>query len=118
MPQDRLKVLAEFGAEFLELPKDHGSWILGFKLVGMETELVSHEDFFDYDLAPILMHLAQEKLEKEGFKTRYEFYSTHTFWILTPQDKWAHIDCCILSHENENKFISFWEAVREAAKYD
>jgi hypothetical protein len=105
MTPEQLKELAEFAAEFIgpyvDISKD-------FLDLGKETDAYT---FFEQDLtAPYFMHLAQEKLEKEGFRKFNHFYDGATHKI----EIWEVVGSWTKHTENKNKFIAFWEAVMQA----
>jgi hypothetical protein len=99
---EQLKKLAEFAVEYLgnkEVTVHLDKW-----------DINAHSLFESNSLAPILMHFAQEKLEKEGFRKFNHFYdgATHKIEIWKVVGSWTKYT------ENKNKFIAFWEATRQA----
>ena len=97
---EQLKKLAEFAAEYLGNPFIDEDTIFTNDAGGNVASAAYH------------MHLAQEKLEKEGF-----FTATHgkNAWVwkrgCTPYH-WPHDARWVKNREN--KFIAFWLAVMQA----
>jgi hypothetical protein len=114
----QLKELAEFAAEYLDWVLDDSEWYLLPK--GYDFEVFSPnyhiaelpQVFFAGDVfPPILMHLAQEKLEKKGFDCEYNQQVGIHLWEFNMS---LDYDRPVARAENKNKFIAFWEAVQEA----
>jgi len=120
MTPEQLKELAEESAEFLGLEK-HLNIKNAWKFQVLQENLTLYPfDFFDDSMpvAPILMHLAQEKLDKNNNLT-YECGSirvdgklmkTCSIYQNIPDDEFRQID--------SNKFIAFWKAVEATGVLD
>ena len=127
---EQLKKLAEFAAEYCDLtpgymaelkvwdfPRDNHGPTGPIGEIIYDKDLV-YEVFKEEETAPILMHLAQEKLKKEGFEMKHHSHKYgHSYLFLLPKsnqiDEWDWSDD-ISEGDNENKFIAFWEAVMQA----
>ena len=103
--------------------KDLATWAAEFLGGKLEVERVHAKNIYTDEMlayvlfertwtSPILMHLAKREMEKQGFNHTVSCTSgEYTVFIHPPtdSDKITHI-------ENENEFIAFWSAVREAVE--
>jgi hypothetical protein len=118
---EQLKELAEFAAGFLGFKKKmldrsncgYGSpyWVLSGMWSLREEDIESR--FFEGEreiiinhFPSMLMHLAQEVLEREGFISFRYFTINKSYWI-------SDVDNDYFAN-GKNKFIAFWQAVRQA----
>lgn len=123
---EQLKELAEFAGEFLgmtELPW-HGRVKGRFWWLGSEGKSGSHRvqlwgdnGFFEGDDAPILMNLAQEKLEKLGYEVEMKSYPSGAglFWSWGFH-KSHSLKVCEHKFKDNSTFIAFWLAIESAVK--
>jgi len=111
----KLKQLAEWSAEFLEL--ENASWEDEWYLdnTGIVHIFTTEDILHHSDIAPILMHLGQVEMEKRGFEIVHFTWGGHTKYGCRVNGSEKH------GHEphtayDDNKFIAFWSAVRDALK--
>lgn len=116
------KELAVKAAEFLKkaiesnsmrMPRKHLQKII------YERPVTIDDWFYDYEINPILMHLAKREMEKrkdyfehnkfKGQGHQIRFYDSAQFieTVTHPKDTWI---------EDENEYKAFWSALEQAVK--
>lgn len=117
-PDTALKKLAEFGVWFIATFKqitslDSNPPFLSIEIGGTHISIDEHTLFKSDLVSPVLMHLAQEELEKRGFRIVYVSRlgddSSHGFSITRRAFQ-------TYSGYHKSKFIAFWLAVEQAMK--
>ena len=105
MTTENLKQLAESAAEFLS---DN---LIRIDIHGVVSYSTIDEDalFFHPQLAPVLMHLAEQEMVSIKYKKSKDI---HTYVIQHKEFKINHGSTGV----DKNKFIAFWTALLEAVK--
>ena len=118
MTPTELKELAEWSAEFLGAELGcFRKWPDTYTLIweGGSINFEAEDVFNSPHHAPILMHIGQEEMEKRWFEIVHFTWGGHTKYGCRVNGSEKH------GHEphtayDDNKFIAFWLAVRDALK--
>ncbi len=107
MTPEQRKQLAESAAEFL---KDTDElWRVQQMCEGEDLPL-HHQFFISKYMAPILMHLAEQEMEKRGWKYRSGFNILHWIKFNKNNYNWERHK----ASEDENEYQAFWMALLSA----
>ena len=122
MTSTELKQLAEWSAEFLGMSQCDSRlwWPNNIEYMPRLDDSELTFAFFELDeTAPILMHLGKREMtEKRGYFVRCDHYENcHRVFIRSERDdSGGDWQLSPVFEDNENEYIAFWTAVREALK--
>ena len=116
-PTDK-KQLAQKAAEFLKkaiesnsmkMPRKHLQKII------YERPITVDDWFYDYEINPILAHLAKREMEKRGYRLFLAQGFENNRWLaqyaIAPEDAHGTTEDVL---KNENEYIALWSAIIEA----
>ena len=138
-PEEKLKQLAEFAAEFLGAKNNKLKVIdsgMNCQVYEVHSIVISEYDlFYSCIYAPILMHLGKREMEKRDYIYQHEVekrkwihqkkkqYRFVHYWKFTKVENFNRnggFSCVVKDGYGacmrENEFIAFWSALLEAVK--
>ena len=117
LTDEQLKELAEFSAEFLKGKKiaygNPKSWSVNLahgKYLCVSTKNNCFDFFENPETAPILAHLAEEKIRQMPLEMKYRYENGRHYWTLWGEKNYGE------AMDFKSKYIALWLAIREAVK--